>query len=152
MKRPTHPKQAAKILNGPKASSLQPLLSYANYLQHQSKRLRGSLSEPIASHIALANIQHGVATIIVDSSTWLGKVRYLAPIIQQTLINQGLTINKVVFKADPTYHLGRKPEHPPAVMPAAAGELLHDFASSIDNPKLQAALQRLAKHGKRGGN
>ncbi len=148
MKKLARPKQVAKILNGPGASSLQPLLSYANYLQNQSKRLRDSLSEPIASHIALANIRHGVATIVVDSSTWLGKVRYLAPTIQQTLIKQGLMINKVVFKADPTYHLGRKFEHPPAVMPATAGELLHDFANSVSNPKLQAALHRLAKHGK----
>ena len=152
MKKPIRPRQAAKILNGPEASSLQPLLSYANYLQHQSKCLRDSLSEPIASHIALANIQHGVATIMVDSSTWLGKVRYLAPVIQQTLLKQGLMINQVVFKADPTYHLGRKFEHPPAVMPAAAGELLHDFANSVSNPKLQAALHRLAKHGKRLDN
>ncbi len=148
MKKLARPKQVAKILNGPGASSLQPLLSYANYLQNQSKRLRDSLSEPIASHIALANIRHGVATIVVDSSTWLGKVRYLAPTIQQTLIKQGLMINKVVFKADPTYHQGRKFEHPPAVMPATAGELLHDFANSVSNPKLQAALHRLAKHGK----
>ena len=149
MKKPSPPKRASKLLTGQGSLSLQPLLSYANYLQQQSDRLRSSLSEPIASHIALANVRNGVASILVDSSTWLGKVRYLAPMIQQILIKQGLQINKVEFKADPNQHAVRKIEIQPAFMSPATSDLLEHFADDIENPKLQAALQRLAKHGKK---
>lgn len=147
--KPTTPKKASRLLTGQAGASLQPLLSYANYLQQQSNHLRSSLSEPVASHIALANIQNGVATILVDSSTWLGKVRYLAPIIQQCLIKQGLQINKVEFKTDPHQRAARKIEAEPAVMSRSTSELLESFAGDVDNPRLQAALQRLAKHGKK---
>ncbi len=148
MKKSIHPKLATKILNRQGDTSLQPLLGYADYLHQQSKRLRQSLSEPIASHIALANIKNGVATIVVDSSSWLGKVRYLAPIIRQLLTSQGLTISRVEFKTDPSHHLARKIKPQPAVMSTATGKLLHSFAESINNPELQTALLRLSKHGK----
>ncbi len=148
MKKSTRLKLATKILNREGDASLQPLLGYADYLHQQSKRLRQSLSEPIASHIALANIQNGVATIVVDSSSWLGKVRYLAPIIRQLLTSQGLAISRVEFKADPSHHLARKIKPQPAVMSATTGKLLHNFAESVSDPALQTALLRLSKHGK----
>ncbi len=148
MPKPITPKKASNLLIGKGASSLQPLLSYANYLQKQSDHLRNSLSEPFASHIALANIRNGIATIMVDSSTWLGKIRYLAPTIQQILSQQGLQISKVEFKADPNKHAEREFQMEAAVMSQAAGDLLEKFAESIDDAELQSALKRLAKHGK----
>ncbi len=152
MKKPTTPKKASSLLHGRQSSTLQPLISYASHLQQLTKRIQNALSEPFASHIALANIRNGVATILVDSSTWLGKVRYLAPLIQQTLQQQGLNITRVEFKADPNQHAAREIEYEPAIMSPETGQLLENFSESVENQKLKEALKRLALHGKKFPN
>ena len=146
MKKPVTPKSASRFLAMKSGSSLQPLISYASFIRQQDEKLRNGLSEPISNHIALANIRNGVATIIVDSTTWLSKVRYLAPTIQGMLIQHGLQIHKVEFKADPDQRQPRTLAHQPAYMSEATGELLNSFSQSIENTELQAALQRLAKN------
>lgn len=149
MKKPSTPQKASRFLNLNSGSTLQPLISYASFIRQQNEKLRSSFSEPVASHIVLANIRNGIATIVVDSTTWLSKLRYLAPTIQQTLNQQGLNIHRVDFKADPDHRLQKELQHQPALMSEATGELLNNFAHSIDDPALQSALHRLAKHGKK---
>ena len=149
MKKPFTPRKALRFLNNNTGSKLQPLISYASFIRQQDEKLRSQFSEPIASHIALANVRNGVATIVVDSATWLSKVRYLAPTIQQTLNQQGLNIQRIEFKADPDQRLIRENPYEPAFMSEKTGELLSQFADSVDNPALQSALHRLSKHGKK---
>lgn len=135
------------LLTSGQAPTLQSLLERARYLAGLTAALRQKLDGPVAAHITVANIRQETAVILVDSSTWLGKIRYLAPYIQECLLAMGLPIRNVEFKTQPQgQEPGEKPGRAPS-MSASSGALLGAAAAATPDERLRAALSRLARHG-----
>jgi hypothetical protein len=137
-----------RFLTARSGNQLQPLVEYANYLAGITKKLRDQLDPMVSKHIAIANIHGDRATILVNSSTWMGKIRYLEPMILESLKQQGLPLKQLDFKVDPTHTPPPKTIPNQAKMSKETSELLESMAETSDDPALREALKRLAKHGR----
>jgi len=146
------PKRVAGLLAG-SHDILQPLLARAKRLEQLNHVLRNQLPPPLNQHCQVANIRGDTLVLHADSSAWALKLRYSVPVmlaqLQKTPSLQNL--RSIDIKVKPTSVTAAPAEKPRrAHMSGDAASLLDSMADAITHPKLQAALHRLARHGKHG--
>jgi hypothetical protein len=143
-------KSLGRILAAPD-NGLQPLIDRARQLQSLTDALRQGIDQPFADHISLGNVRGDTAVVAADSPSWLSKIRYLGPALLHILQQQpGLaSLQNIQFKVVPSAALPPLPPSRRAVLSPQGADILKNAATGMEDPKLAAALLRLARHAGR---
>ncbi|MEW5757035.1 MAG: DUF721 domain-containing protein [Pseudomonadota bacterium] len=133
-----------KILNFNQDPRLQSLVQRANTLALLNQALRARLDKPIADRLTLANIRQNTAVILVESSAWLTRLRYLAPIIVEEIQKLGLKdVTSIDMKVAPQDHTPALPV-PAAHRPSPDTlKRLKQMTESLPDERVRDAIQRI---------
>ncbi len=131
------------------ARPLKALLNQAQRLAHLQRLLESQLQPAAREHCHVASWREGTLLLIVTDGHWATRLRYQQKRLQRQL--QGLeafyNLNRILFKVQPPTAAPRATGHPIDISSRAA-ENIQATAEGISDPKLRAALERLASHAK----
>jgi len=138
------------------SDELATLITRTKYLRRLTQIFRSYLDTDLAPHCYIGNIEGSALTIMVDGPGWATKLRFLAPDLLRNLtqgyqIFSGITQIKVKVltnMGEPTVTV----IHAGPQMNQENGRGIETLARGIDDPELQKALQKLARHAKPDGN
>jgi len=117
---------------------------YINELNHKISKL---LPVPVNTHCQLANIKHGSATFLADSSAWAARLRFSIPDILK-IFHQQLDLQQVKSIRIKVSIPENVPRRTPLIKPKLSEQssnLLKNFAESISYPALRASLYKLSR-------
>jgi hypothetical protein len=121
----------------------------ADRLQALNRTLFEVLPAPLHRHVQAVRIEGSTLVLKSDSSAWQAKLRFQLPQIKRLLRQRlDLPIRRIETGVLPRREI-RQPAPRQAQMSAGAGATLERAALAMDDVELRAALQRLARHGKR---
>jgi len=118
------------------------------------REIRAALPPPLDEHCLHATLDAGVLALVTDSPVWSSRLRFFSPELKRHLIpHHGAIVAchiRVQPQADSTSiaTLGKTPSN--RLSPKTAQHLM-DAAASIDDPRIAAALRRLAQNGTGNG-
>lgn len=129
------------------AKPLKSLFSQAQQLAQLQRLLDSQLQPAARGHCHVASWREGCLLLIVTDSQWATRLRYQQRRLQRQLLTleafRGLT--RILFKVQPPMQTGLSSSRTIKLSPAAA-ESIQTAAEGIDDPRLRAALERLARH------
>lgn len=143
--RPLHAQPPAALLRSDR--TLRQLLGAARRLEQLQQRLEQQLQPAARPHCKVASWRDGVLLLIITSSEWATRLRYqqqrLLRLLQACPEFAGL--QRILMRVRPTW------QAPPGKRPALslsgeAAQTLRSTAAGISDPRLRAALERLARH------
>lgn len=143
--RPLPARPPAALLRETKA--LKSLLGEAQRLAHLQQLLETQLQPAARPHCRVAAWREGSLLLIVTDGQWATHLRYQQKRLLRQLRNfrEFETLAKILFKVQPTaaerHATGRNP-----TLSDTAAHTLRSAASGIQDPRLRAALERLASH------
>ncbi|AIR89622.1 DciA family protein [Pseudomonas cremoricolorata] len=131
------------------ARPLRLLLNQAERIAHLQRLLESQLQPAARAHCHIASWRDGVLLLVVTDGHWATRLRYQQRRLQRQLqaLEAFANLSRILFKVQPPITAGRSAGHAPALS-AQASESIRDSAEGIADPKLRAALERLAAHGK----
>ena len=126
------------------------LMVRAERLARLSQIFRAYLPPHLRDHAVLVRLDAEGWEVQTDSPSWATRLRYALPTIRQALGQQvGITLPKprirVVPAAEPV-----QPQRPRLALTRRNAEVLETAARTLTDPRLGAALRRLAAHGRPG--
>lgn len=126
------------------------LMARAERLARLSQIFHAYLPPHLRYHAVLVRLDAESWEVQTDSPSWATRLRYALPTIRQALGQQvGMTLPKprirVVPAAEPV-----QPQRPRLTMTRRNAEVLETAARTQTDPRLGAALRRLAAHGRLG--
>ncbi len=126
------------------------LMARADQLARLSQIFRAYLPPHLRDHAVLVRLDAEGWEVQTDSPSWATRLRYALPTIRQALGQQvGMTLPKprirVVPAAEPA-----QPQRPRLTLTRRNAEVLEAAARTLTDPRLGAALRRLAAHGRAG--
>jgi len=123
------------------------LVAHAQWLDECDQRFRSHLPPALAAHLRLANVENGVAVVVVATPAWKARLRMETAALLAAATAAGLEARTLTLKVvPPTVPL---PDRPGAPLSAAARATLEAAAQSVVDPDLRAQLLRLAKSSRR---
>lgn len=132
------------------AKPLKALFSAAQHLGRLQHLLESQLQPAAREHCHLASWREGCLLLIVTDGHWATRLRYQQRRLQRQLqlLEEFAGLQRILFKVQPAYH-PQQPTNPGMVLSSAAAESIQTTADGISDPKLRAALERLASHVKK---
>ena len=132
------------------AKPLKALFSAAQRLDRLQHLLESQLQPAAREHCHLASWREGCLLLIVTDGHWATRLRYQQRRLQRQLqlIEEFAGLQRILFKVQPAYH-PQRPVNQSMVLSSAAAESIQTTADGISDPKLRAALERLASHVKK---
>ena len=130
------------------ARPLRLLLNQAERLAHLQRLLESQLQPAARAHCHVASWRDGTLLLVVTDGHWATRLRYQ----QRRLLRQlqdhpaFAGLQRIVFKVQPP-HTAMQRQLRSATLSAEAAENIQATAEHIDDPRLRAALERLARHG-----
>ena len=132
------------------SDELANLITRTRQLNRLTHMLRRHMDEQLARHCYVGNIQKPTLTILVDSANWATRLRFeipdlIAKISQDNQVFSG--IERISIKIlTPTQEKTdmHRPHGPQMNQENARG--IRSLADSIEDPDLQQALNKLARH------
>ena len=126
------------------------LMARASQLNRLSQIFRAYLPPHLHDHAVLVRLDAEGWEVQTDSASWATRLRYALPTIRQGLGQQlGIALPKprvrVVPAAAPSL-----PQRPRLTLTRRNAEVLETAARTLTDPRLGAALRRLAAHGRPG--
>jgi hypothetical protein len=125
------------------------LLSQIQRLHRLNQLLRAFLPLHLQDHVALARLDVDAWVVQTDSSVWQTRLRYFLPSLRQPLSE------KLGFAVPPPQIRIVPPEAPPKAQPVRRMTMtektvqkLEEDARQFSDPRLSAAVRRLAEHGR----
>ncbi len=143
--RPLPARAPATLLRGTK--TLKHLFGEAQRLGQLQQLLESQLQPAARPHCRVAAFRDGSLLLIVTDGQWATHLRYQQKRLLRQLRNfkEFANLANILFKVQPTtaerHATGRNP-----TLSSSAAETLRTAASGIDDPRLRAALERLASH------
>lgn len=143
--RPLPARAPATLLRGTK--TLNSLFGEAQRLAHLQQLLESQLQPAARPHCRVASWREGCLLLIVTDGQWATHLRYQQKRLLRQLQNfrEFANLAKILFKVQPApaerHATGRNP-----TLSASAADTLRTAASGIEDPRLRAALERLASH------
>ena len=129
------------------ARPLRLLLNQAERLAHLQRLLESQLQPAARAHCHLASWRDGTLLLVVTDGHWATRLRYQQKRLQRQL--QALeafgNLQRILFKVQPPVTAPQRASQATELSVRAA-ESLRDTAEGITDPKLRAALERLASH------
>jgi hypothetical protein len=146
--RPLPARAPAALLR--EAKPLKALFGEAQRLSHLQRLVEDQLQPAAREHCRVASWRDGCLLLIVTDGHWATRLRYQ----QRRLLRQLQTcetfagLTKILFKVQPAY-TPNAAAGPTLQLSPAAARSIEETAAAIDDPKLRAALERLASRVKK---
>lgn len=143
--RPLPARAPAALLR--EAKPLKALFNQAQRLDQLQRLLESQLQPAAREHCHLASWREGCLLLIVTDGHWATRLRYQQRRLLRQLqaCEEFATLTKILFKVQPSTAQRRAPGRTIGLS-ADAAEHIQATAEGIADPKLRAALERLAKH------
>jgi len=145
-KRPTGPRPIAALLD---SAALGDVVGEARSGDRVLAALRRALPADLAAHLSAAHLRDATLIVVADGPAWATRLRFLEPELKAALdARTRRVVRRVAVQVGPpTATLRSAPATPPPSRPlsAAAREALEAGAAKVADPKLAAALRRLAR-------
>jgi hypothetical protein len=109
--------------------------------------LRRALPADLAAHLGAAHLRDATLIVVADGPAWATRLRFLEPELKAALdARTRRVVRRVAVRVGPPVSAPRA-SAPPASRPlsAAARAALESGAAGVTDPKLAAALRRLAR-------
>ncbi|MBB3104187.1 DciA family protein [Azomonas macrocytogenes] len=144
--RPLPARTPAALLR--EARPLQALFSEARRLAHLQHVLEQQLQPAARAHCQVASWRNSCLLLIVSDGGWATRLRYLERRLRRNLqaTPEFAGLSRIVFKVRPS--ATDKPLPKPPELSSTAANSLKATAQGIADPKLRAALERLASKSK----
>ncbi|WP_375740071.1 DUF721 domain-containing protein [Pseudomonas boanensis] len=148
--RPLPARSPAALLREEKP--LRALFTEAQRIDHLQQLVASQLQPAAREHCHVASWREGRLLLIVTDGHWATRLRYQqARLLRQLKAFEDFAgLSKIIFKVQPTTGGSAKPAAESRLSPTAA-ESLQATAETVSDPRLRAALERLARHGKSHG-
>lgn len=126
-------------------TALQRLASQTVKLQHLQQLLNADLDTALSAHCKVADFSAGILTLVIDSSAFASRLRYLQHSLLSSLkkYNEFSGLYKIEWLISPSTPALPKPLYQRTLSKQSAN-LLIDTANSCENEELKAVLLRLA--------
>jgi hypothetical protein len=134
-------------------SDLAILVTRTRQLQRWTGILRAQLDSELAPHCYVSGIEDTNLIIYVDTAAWATRLRFMAPQLLPLLRSANPVFSDLVnikVKVLSQYNDAHTPEfHTDGpTMSSDNAHGINTLSNNIDDPGLQQALQRLARHAK----
>ncbi|MCP1618223.1 hypothetical protein FBY21_2841 [Pseudomonas sp. SLBN-26] len=128
---------------------LRALFDQAQRIDHLQRVLEGQLQPAAREHCRVASWRDGCLLLIISDGHWATRLRYQQRRLQRQLqaLEEFANLTKIIFKVQPSRSAGRNPSQA-AALSAYAAESLQSTAEGISDPRLRAALERLASRAR----
>lgn len=143
--RPLPARAPATLLRETK--TLKSLFGEAQRLAHLQHLLESQLQPAARPHCQVAALREDCLLLIVTDGQWATHLRYQQKRLLRQLRNlrEFANLAKILFKVQPATSARHATARNPTLS-ASAADTLRTAASSIEDPQLRAALERLASH------
>lgn len=149
--RPLPARAPASLLR--EAKPLKALFGETRRLDHLQRLVESQLQPAAREFCRVASWREGTLLLIVTDGHWATRLRYQQRRLQRQL--QGTEafrdLNRILFKVQPAETPRYKPGPAPDLSVRAAANI-QETARGITDPKLKAALERLASHARPGSD
>jgi len=145
--RPSPARPPAVLLRD--ARPLKAIFNHAQRLAHLQRLLESQLQPAARAHCHVASWREGTLLLVVTDGHWATRLRYQQKRLQRQLVGfkEFANLTRLQLKVQPPVMRGATVVQA-RDLSAAAAETLSETAEGISDPKLKAALERLAAHGK----
>jgi hypothetical protein len=145
--RPLPARAPAALLR--EAKPLKALFNQAQRIDRLQHLLESQLQPAAREHCHVASWREGCLLLIITDGHWATRLRYQQKRLlrQLQVIEEFATLTKILFKVHPPTVERNRSSHSISLSKFAA-ENIQATAEGVRDPKLRAALERLAKHGK----
>jgi hypothetical protein len=148
-RRPDSIPTVGELLRRPQGR-LGQLMAQADQLLRLSRVFHAYLPSPLRDHVVLIRLDPEAWEVRADSAAWATRLRYALPSIGQALGQQlGMTLPKPRIRVTPLAVPLQSPR-PRLTLTRRNAELLEAAARALADPRLGAAMRRLAAHGRSG--
>ena len=149
--RPLRAQPPATLLRD--AKPLKALFREAERLNHLQHLLETQLEPAARAHCKVASWQSGCLVLVVSDGQWATRLRYQQRRLQRQLVafEEFANLTKILFKVQPSIPQRRGPGHVLRLSKQAADDI-RASAEHISDPRLRAALERLASHASTSGD
>ncbi|MBA1280346.1 MULTISPECIES: DciA family protein [Pseudomonadaceae] len=129
------------------AKPLKALFGEARRLDHLQRLVESQLQPAAREYCRVASWREGTLLLIVTDGHWATRLRYQQRRLQRQLqgMNEFTGLNRIQFKVQPPEAPRYKPGPAPELS-ASAADNIQQTAQGITDPRLKAALERLASH------
>ncbi|PWV82984.1 DUF721 domain-containing protein [Halomonas sp. A11-A] len=137
-----------RLLDG--HGELGSLMRMARLIERAQQHLRDQLPPEVAEHLHVGGFRDGRLTLITDRAAWLTRLRYEQPRLLERLhqLPGFEAVTGFTLKVRPVRPV-KAPLRQVRHLPARAADELASCAEDVVDPRLKAALQRLAAHAAR---
>ena len=119
-------------------------------LHQLSQAIKASLPTDCHPHVEVAGIRDNQLVILTDSPVWQTRLRMYSQSMLETLHQYtGTKLTRVKLKLAPAKRIIADPEPAPRTLSQDSASIIQQTANCIENPELQAALQRLSQKAKK---
>ena len=123
------------------------LMIQADQLAERSRIFRAYLPPPLCDHVVLIRLDAESWEVQTESAGWATRLRYALSSIRQALGQHfGLALPKPHIRVVPL-EVPLQPRRPPMTLTRRNAEVLEAAAHTLADPRLSAALRRLAARG-----
>ena len=131
------------------ARPLQALFSQAQRLAQLQRLVESQLQPAAREHCHVASWREGTLLLIVTDGHWATRLRYQQKRLlrQLQMMEAFSSLTRINFRVQPVAGVAPAAGHPMDISTRSA-QNIHATAEGITDPKLKAALERLARHGK----
>jgi hypothetical protein len=131
------------------AKPLKAIFNHAQRLAHLQRLLESQLQPAAREHCHVASWREGSLLLIVTDGHWATRLRYQQKRLQRQLeaFDEFSSLTRILFKVQPPT-IQRGAAGHTMDLSFAAAESIQATAEGITDPKLKAALERLAAHAK----
>jgi hypothetical protein len=145
--RPLTARAPAALLR--EARPLKALFGEARRLDQLQQLVDDQLQPAAREYCRVASWRDGTLLLIVTDGHWATRLRYQQRRLQRQLqsIETFRDLNRIQFKVQPPEPPRHRPGPAPALS-ARAADNIEETARGISDPKLKAALERLASHAR----
>ncbi|MEA1763117.1 DciA family protein [Pseudomonas syringae pv. tomato] len=145
--RPLNARPPAVLLR--EAKPLKAIFRHAERLSHLQRLLESQLQPAAREHCHVASWREGTLLLIVTDGHWATRLRYQQKRLHRQLIafDEFINLTRIAFKVQPPDAPRGAATHTIDLLTVAA-ENIQATAEGITDPKLRAALERLASHAR----
>ncbi|WXL24997.1 DUF721 domain-containing protein [Ectopseudomonas mendocina] len=146
--RPSPARSPAALLR--EAKPLQALFKQALHTDRLQQLLASQLQPAAREHCRVATFREGCLLLIITDGHWATRLRYQQKRLLKQLqaLEEFATLTKILFKVQPTTAEMGNTLHSVTLSNSAA-EHIQASAEGITDPRLRAALERLAQHAQK---
>lgn len=143
------PRSIAQILEQVGNSDLRTLSARSRQAAELETRVLACLPADLAEHCRVGGISEGCLRLLVPTPAWAARLRFEAPQLVKSLLQQGATtIRSVDVRIAPPATPRTAPERH-LRLSADNARLLEQTARAVTDPQLALALARLARRGRK---